>query len=588
MSLTPGFKKFVGLLVVAGVVGGAVYGYKAGYFNHKASVASSVPSVDMNIPTASGESSGVSKISLAPAQSNGQVKIMTLAWNATAGLHYANGGVTTKSGSLMAQHGANVILERQDDYSVMISQMAAFAKDLKAGNANPSNGAPFTIIMGDALPAFSQNLNKALAPYGQNAVAVAQIGFSRGEDKCMLPPAVKANPQLARGLAVGGVERDGDLHICFKWAKDNNVPINADSKTYDPDALNIISVDDFTKADEKYIAGYCEDRPGVKNGQRTGETHKTCSAGTATWTPGDVTVATKKGGIVAVASTKEYSYQMPALLIGDKQWMDANPDLTKNIIAAALEGSEAVANSDQALLQAGGVEAAVYKQEDAAYWAKYFKGFSQVDAAGITVQLGGSATSGLADNAFYFGLNGNDNIFKKVYTVYGNIDHAYYPTDLPTVLPYDQVVDTSYLQALLSNAKTLAPAQTPNYSPTAQVKDVVSKAVWKIEFQTGKASFTPATQATLEDLLNQISAGGMAIQIKGYTDNVGDETTNLTLSAKRAQAVKAWITANAPTSFPADRIKATGYGSANPVADNATAQGRAQNRRVEILQVTTQ
>jgi OOP family OmpA-OmpF porin len=333
------------------------------------------------------------------------------------------------------------------------------------------------------------------------------------------------------------------------------------------------------------LTGYTESRPVVKNGKPTGEQKQVKADGTATWTPGDVTVATKKGGIVGVASTKEYSYQMPSLVIGITQWMDANQGLTQNILAAAFEGGEIILNSDAALEKAAGIEAKVFKQENAAYWKKYFKGVTQ--ATGMQVSLGGSTVSGLADNAFYFGLNGNDNIFKKVYTVYGAIDHAYYPSDMPTVLPYEQAVDMKFVQALLSGAKTMAPAQTASFSANAKVKDVISKAIWKIEFESGKATFKAGSQETLDDLLNQLSAGDMTIQIKGYTDNVGNDESNLALSNKRANAVKAWLSANAPGTMTADRIKAIGYGGASPIADNATPTGRAQNRRVEILQVTT-
>ena len=585
---TPGFKKFAGLILVSAVVAGAIYANSHGYFKSKDTVAATVPSIDMNLPTAGAAVAQVSKIDLAPSDGSKPINMQILAWNANAGLAYANGDVTTSKSSLMAKHGANVTLTRVDDYAVMVAGLATFAKDLKAGNPNPTNGSPFMVIMGDALPAQILAANAALAPYGMSAAAIAQIGFSRGEDKCMLPPAAKTNPQAARGMTVGGVPRDGDLHICFKWAKDNNVPINADGKTYDADALNIMEVDDFTKSDEKFVASYCENRPVVKNGKATGAQHNTCIDGTATWTPGDVTVATKKGGIVGVASTKEYSYQMPALVIGVKQWMDANQALTQNILAAAFEGGETVLGSDTALEQAGGIEAKVYKQENAAYWKKYFKGLTEADATGLQVNLGGSTVSGLADNAFYFGLNGNDNIFKKVYTVYGNIDHLYYPTDMSTILPYEKAVDTKFVQALLSGAKTLAPANTPSFSANAKVKDVVSKATWKLEFETGKATFKAGTQETLDDLLNNLSEGSMSIQIKGYTDNVGNDASNMALSNARANAVKTWLEANSPGTMLGSRIKATGYGGANPVADNATPAGRAQNRRVEILQVTTQ
>jgi outer membrane protein OmpA-like peptidoglycan-associated protein len=69
------------------------------------------------------------------------------------------------------------------------------------------------------------------------------------------------------------------------------------------------------------------------------------------------------------------------------------------------------------------------------------------------------------------------------------------------------------------------------------------------------------------------------LQINGHSDNVGDDAKNLELSQKRANAVKAYIVSKG---IAEERMKATGYGETMPVADNNTAAGRTQNRRVEF------
>jgi OOP family OmpA-OmpF porin len=77
------------------------------------------------------------------------------------------------------------------------------------------------------------------------------------------------------------------------------------------------------------------------------------------------------------------------------------------------------------------------------------------------------------------------------------------------------------------------------------------------------------------------------VQVNGHTDNVGNSESNQALSKKRADAVKAWLMANAGSAMPADRIRVRGYGDSEPVGDNATADGKAQNRRVDVLMLTT-
>ena len=69
------------------------------------------------------------------------------------------------------------------------------------------------------------------------------------------------------------------------------------------------------------------------------------------------------------------------------------------------------------------------------------------------------------------------------------------------------------------------------------------------------------------------------INVDGYTDNVGPKAYNVKLSQRRADAVKAYLVKHG---VAADRIHTKGYGMANPVASNKTAEGRAQNRHVEV------
>lgn len=70
------------------------------------------------------------------------------------------------------------------------------------------------------------------------------------------------------------------------------------------------------------------------------------------------------------------------------------------------------------------------------------------------------------------------------------------------------------------------------------------------------------------------------IRAEGFTDTTGKEELNMKLSAERARSVAAFLVAQG---VAADRITHAGYGPANPVGDNASAEGRAKNRRVELI-----
>jgi outer membrane protein OmpA-like peptidoglycan-associated protein len=108
-----------------------------------------------------------------------------------------------------------------------------------------------------------------------------------------------------------------------------------------------------------------------------------------------------------------------------------------------------------------------------------------------------------------------------------------------------------------------------------------SVALEGITFDTGKSAVRPESKAVLDEvgaLLKNDAA--LALEIQGHTDNVGSPTANLTLSQQRADAVKAYLVS--AHGIDAARLTAAGFGDTRPVADNATEDGRAKNRRVEL------
>ncbi|HDR9511022.1 OmpA family protein [Burkholderia cepacia] len=100
-------------------------------------------------------------------------------------------------------------------------------------------------------------------------------------------------------------------------------------------------------------------------------------------------------------------------------------------------------------------------------------------------------------------------------------------------------------------------------------------------FQTGKANLTAEAQDRLDQVAEQARGTQFrTVVVKGYTDSTGSAGLNQRLSERRAQAVAGYLRSHG---LQASNFSATGYGAANPVASNATAAGRAQNRRVEVL-----
>jgi OOP family OmpA-OmpF porin len=516
------------------------------------------------------------------------------AWNSQMGCEYANGGPVTTEGSLMAKNGVKLFIERQDDNSQLQAQLVALAKSLHDGNPDPTEGVHFVGIMLDGAHPFIDGLNQQLVKaYGADyrAEIIGSCGYSRGEDAVWGPESWKTDPRTAlKGGTVIGVLRDGDINIALHYASDNGVPVNPDEKTYDPDALNFINSESYTKAAEQFVQGYCEDRKVVKNNKPTGETKNVCADAVATWTPGDVTVAKQKGGVVRVISTApgEYENEMPHALIGIHKWNTTHRSAVENMLAAFLAGGNQVLTYPQALDRAAEIAQSINKEAgaNADYWKRYYLGVQEKDKTGKVVPLGGSKANNLADNLALFGLaegmSPKSSRAHAVYTLFGSMLHQMYPKIVPTEPQFDSVTDLSYLKVVAAREDDAGTAETVTYTKRDTLTKVLGHRAVSINFATGSATLTGSGEAQLERIFNELSMNNLNVIITGHTDNVGNPATNLTLSQARADAVRTWLEHRSPGTFPTGRISAKGYGDSQPVASNATKTGQAQNRRVEI------
>ncbi len=107
-------------------------------------------------------------------------------------------------------------------------------------------------------------------------------------------------------------------------------------------------------------------------------------------------------------------------------------------------------------------------------------------------------------------------------------------------------------------------------------------AVYGINFDTAKATIKPDSDAVLQQVLALLTQNAeLKIAIEGHTDNAGAPAfDNKKLSENRAGAVKFWLVGHG---IDADRLDTAGFGDTKPLADNATEDGRAKNRRVELV-----
>ena len=99
-------------------------------------------------------------------------------------------------------------------------------------------------------------------------------------------------------------------------------------------------------------------------------------------------------------------------------------------------------------------------------------------------------------------------------------------------------------------------------------------------FRSNDAQLLPAAQTKLDEVAVALLTNGRPVSIEGYTDSKGSQSRNIDLSQRRAESVRSYLITRG---LPADRVVAKGMGPDRPIADNTSAEGRANNRRVEIV-----
>jgi len=122
-----------------------------------------------------------------------------------------------------------------------------------------------------------------------------------------------------------------------------------------------------------------------------------------------------------------------------------------------------------------------------------------------------------------------------------------------------------------------APSPAPSPSLQKKLNEILSHA--SIEFDSNTITITPRSRATLDQLMTQLrQAPRTAIEIGGHTDKFGEPNYNLTLSRRRAEAVRQYFISHGLT----NQFTAVGYGDSRPLSAAQTRTGLQQNRRIEV------
>jgi outer membrane protein OmpA-like peptidoglycan-associated protein len=143
----------------------------------------------------------------------------------------------------------------------------------------------------------------------------------------------------------------------------------------------------------------------------------------------------------------------------------------------------------------------------------------------------------------------------------------------------DRLAAERRFQALFNEARAFF---TPGEAEIYQQGNTLVIRLRSIRFPVGQAVILPDNYVLLGKVQQAIALFGRpGVTIEGHSDSTGRESANLELSQKRADAVRQYLAAN--RTLPADNLSAVGFGSARPLATNQTAEGRAINRRIDLI-----
>lgn len=584
------FSKAAITLLVAGGIGAAVYYLSPGLRTSESKTLEKleVTDKDVNNVTTSAE---LPLPSADPSASDKPlIRIGGYAWNAQSGIIVANGGAKTTKGSLMEQNGINLELIRQDWLSELRNLQLKFIEEFDKGNNFPKDGVAGIMIMGDGAPFYISSTQQALDDkYGKGKYSLqvmGAVGLSYGEDKLIGPPSWKMNPQSIKGSLISTVIGDGDWVVAVNYAFANNIKVNPDPATYDPEAVNFMAAanDDYIEASKDLIKsqkeGFTVPLKEVKNGKLTGKTVNKKVDGCATWTPGDKMVFDELTGFTDIVSTKEFNNQMATAVIMVKQWAEKNKDVVINIFKSAYQASNQVKQYDSWQRKASETTAKTFNQETPDYWYNMFKG-TKGEKNGISYNMGGSRVFNLADANQYFGITDGTNRYKAVYDQVSkylkDLNPAGFNENVKRIVPYEEAVNLSFVKQIQNI--DAGKADVADYSKKATQQ--VASGEWQINFDVGRASLRPEGKDVLDQVYNLlIQAETSKMELFGHTDNTGTAESNYSLSRARAEAVKSYFISKG---IPASRFqKIEGKGQDEPVAENSSEAGKAKNRRVAI------
>jgi len=456
------------------------------------------------------------------------IRVALATWPGHMPLVLGNGGLTTQPGSAAAAQGLNLEISLIDD-------PGAKNQGLQSGELD------FIWHTVDELPISLGGYQKA----GIRLRVLLQLDWSRGGDACVAASEVQSAEEiLGRHSAMMLFSPD---HTLFEF-------MLANSKLTPHQIAQVRGDTKFSPDD-------------VTFGRRLFTERKVDVA--CIWEP-DVSLALAgRPGAHRLFSTSQASDLIADILVANEQLLDARPDIAQKLVRVWFAGIEQGEANPPAAARA--IMAASQRFREELGYDRTLQSLEWV------------SWSSLADNVRFFGIAGGAAAF----------DRAYNQADSVWINYPEAAITTRFVPGLLRDDRTIRQIWEASGRPVAERSEdydprIASQgsAIFTKPIAVTFASNSSALDSTALSIINQEIlpqaeiAHQMYLRIEGNTDNVGDELMNQGLSERRARAILEHLVSKG---VARRRLSARGNGMHNPAASNRTPEGRARNRRTEVL-----
>ena len=456
------------------------------------------------------------------------LKVALSQWPGHLALVVGNGGLTTQLGSAAAAAGLDIEV-------VFIEDAPSKNKALQEGKVD----AVWETV--DELPIAVSGFKAAKI----DVRAFIQIDWSRGGDACVATKEIqKVEDLVGRRSAVLMFSPD---HTVLEFMLTNSRLTPEQVARVRKDTA--FSMEDFTYARLLFAQGKID---------------VACL-----WEP-DVTLAlAARPGAHRLFSTADATELVADTLVASRELLDRQPELVVKLAQVWFAGVKKAEADRPAAARL--IATVCSRFRDELGYEATLKAFNWVK------------WTDLADNVRMFGLDGQPPVFDRVYNQADGIWINYSQAAIkerfaPASLRDDRIVRRIWD----AEGRPVAP-RLERYQPSVATtgRPLFTKPL-TITFHTSQSELTSEGMALLnQHVVPQVQmAAGMYIRVEGNTDNLGDDEWNQSLSERRAESIVEYLVGRGVNR---QRIVARGNGSTRPVASNRTIEGRARNRRTEIL-----